>query len=77
MEKLTEDDKRKMDAAQTRRERKYKKALETLSFEEIKPTGTDKALLFTRISKGRKKKWARQYMMHRKSGTIVKVEVKE
>lgn len=76
MKELTDVDKQKLAKAQEKRDRKASKALET-RLPEVKPTGTKKAPSFFRVSNGRKKRWARQYMMHRKSGTIVKVEVNE
>lgn len=73
---MTDVDKSRLAKAKEKAARKAAKRLEE-GLPEVKPTGTEKARKFSRISKGRKSRWARQYMMHKKSGTIVRVEIKE
>lgn len=75
--KLSDEDNARLLRAEAKRSAKAKTAVEEGRVREIIPTNSENVPLFTRVSKGRQRLWARQYMQHKKSGVIVKVEINE
>lgn len=74
---LSAEDKSKLQRAESKRQKKATRAIQESRVQTIKPNGTEKSRTFIRVSKGRKRLWSRQYVMHRKSKVIMRAEVKE
>lgn len=76
-EDLSAEDKSKLERAESKRQKKATRAIQESRVQAIEPNGTKKSRTFIRVSKGRKRLWARQYVIHRKTNVIMKAEVKD
>lgn len=75
--KLDAKDQSRLLRAEEKKKAKALRAIQEGRTSDPKPNGSKNVPTFSRVSKGRQSLWARQYMQHKKSGVIVKVEINE